>query len=143
MLWVFGLAISSWFAVGSVWTMQILNYPLLTRVGTEDFAAYERAHNRRFAIVMGPPVAVAILSLVALALPGPRRVGEAELFAAAGLMVIIITLTALFAAPAHARLANGFDRRAYDRLILSSWLRTLAWSALAGLSAWMIFHALD
>jgi hypothetical protein len=34
---------------GGLWTMQILNYPLLAQVGWEAFPSYETAHNRLIA----------------------------------------------------------------------------------------------
>ena len=42
------------FMAGVLWTMQLLNYPLLALVGTEAFPRYEAAHNRRFALVVVP-----------------------------------------------------------------------------------------
>ena len=33
---------------GVLWTMQILNYPLLALVGRPAFTRYEEAHDRRF-----------------------------------------------------------------------------------------------
>ncbi|MDQ2815988.1 MAG: hypothetical protein M3Z75_30145, partial [Actinomycetota bacterium] len=40
------------FVTGVLWTMQLLNYPLLALVGTDAFPRYEAAHNRRFALVV-------------------------------------------------------------------------------------------
>jgi len=44
------------FMAGVLWTMQLLNYPLLALVGAEAFPGYEAAHNRRFALVVVPGV---------------------------------------------------------------------------------------
>jgi hypothetical protein len=35
--------------------------------------------------------------------------------------------TALLQAPAHGRLAQGFDAVVHRRLVRSNWIRTLAW----------------
>jgi hypothetical protein len=37
---------TSCFMVGLIWTMQILNYPLLARIDPADVPRYEQAHNR-------------------------------------------------------------------------------------------------
>ena len=37
--------------------------------------------------------------------------------------------TAVFQAPIHLRLMRGFDAPLIRRLILSNWIRTLAWTA--------------
>jgi hypothetical protein len=47
------------FMAGVLWTMQLLNYPLLALVGTEAFPRYEAAHNRRFALVVVPGILAA------------------------------------------------------------------------------------
>ena len=38
------------FMAGVLWTMQLLNYPLLALVGRDAFVGYESAHNRRFGL---------------------------------------------------------------------------------------------
>lgn len=36
-------AAAVWFMTGVIWTMQVLNYPLLARVGADSFTGYEQA----------------------------------------------------------------------------------------------------
>jgi hypothetical protein len=48
------------FMSGVLWTMQLLNYPLLALVGREAFTGYEAAHNRRFGLVVFPGVLAAL-----------------------------------------------------------------------------------
>ena len=47
------------FMAGVLWTMQLLNYPLLSLVGRDAFVGYESAHNRRFGLVVSPGVLAA------------------------------------------------------------------------------------
>jgi hypothetical protein len=97
--------VAVWFMTGTVWTMQVLDYPLLAKVGADAVPAYETAHNRRFVRVVGP-------------------------VAAAVLLVVVIVSTARFQAPAHARLARGFDAATHAGLVRGNRVRTAAWTLL-------------
>ena len=76
------------FMAGVLWTMQLLNYPLLALVGADAFPRYEAAHNRRFALVVVPGVLAAAaggIGLVAVpARPGPAVGAGLRAGAAAG-----------------------------------------------------------
>ncbi len=50
---------------------------------------------------------------------------------AAGFLLALATwlATALLAVPRHTELGSGFDRAVHARLVRSSWVRTVAWSA--------------
>jgi hypothetical protein len=47
---------ASCFMTGLIWTMQLLNYPLLALIGPADVPRYEQAHNRRFIWLVGPGI---------------------------------------------------------------------------------------
>jgi hypothetical protein len=68
------------FMAGVLWTMQLLNYPLLALVGSNAFPRYEAAHNRRFALVVVPGV-LAAAGGIGLLLSRP---GQVPLWAPAG-----------------------------------------------------------
>ncbi|HEY6315520.1 MAG TPA: hypothetical protein VIY52_32595 [Streptosporangiaceae bacterium] len=59
---------------GVIWTMQVLNYPLLALVGQEQFRGYEAAHNRRFGLVVFPGVLAAAAATCGLLAARPRGV---------------------------------------------------------------------
>ena len=40
--------------------------------------------------------------------------------------------------PRHNLLAAGFDAAVIDSLVASNWIRTIAWTARAGLAAWFL-----
>ncbi len=46
-------AVAVWFTSGVIRMLHVLNYPLLARGGADSFTDYERAHNARFASVVG------------------------------------------------------------------------------------------
>ena len=82
-----------WFMNASIWTMQVLNHPLLPRVGSEAFVGYETAHNRRFLAVIGPGVGVAAPGSILLLVAKPTELSWWSPAAAAVLLVSIIALT--------------------------------------------------
>jgi hypothetical protein len=62
------------FGAGVLWTMQILNYPLLGLIGADQVPAYETVHNRRFIAVVGPPLVVSLVAAVIMLVDRPARV---------------------------------------------------------------------
>lgn len=131
-------AVAVWFTTGVIWTLQVLNYPLLARVGADSFTGYEQAHNARFASVVGPGVGVTTLATAGLLVAKPAALDWAAPILAAALLVVVIASTVVLQAPAHTRLADGFDPNVHTRLVRSNWIRTSAWTALAALDLWMI-----
>ena len=48
------------YMVGVIWFVQMVHYPLSTRVGTEGFAAYSESYSRLTIYVVGPPMFVEV-----------------------------------------------------------------------------------
>jgi hypothetical protein len=117
-----------WFMVGFIWVMQVLHYPLFDRVGRDAFPRYEADHNRLFGLLVGPGVVVVLATIVGLFLSPPPGVSSVAIVLGAILLAGIIASTALWQAPQHAKLAKGFDEGAYEFLVRSNWIRTVAWS---------------
>ena len=57
-----------------------------------------------------------------------------------GLAVLALIWVSTFAVqvPLHARLASGFDRAVWHRLVVTNWLRTLAWTVRAGIAVLLL-----
>ena len=125
------------FMSGVLWTMQLLNYPLLALVGRDAFPGYEAAHNRRFALVVVPGVLAAAVGGIGLVAARP---GQVPLWAPAcelALLVLVIISTAALQGRQHGALARGFDQRTLSLLARSNWIRVAAWSAAAVIALWM------
>ena len=84
---------ASCFMAGLIWTMQILNYPLLALVDPRDVPRYEQAHNRRFIWLVGPGVIVALASTAVLLARRPAGVPLIVPLAALALLAVIIATT--------------------------------------------------
>ena len=117
------------FMVGVIWFVQIVHYPLFTRVGEDGFAAYSGAHSRLTGLVVGPPMLAEAATSIALVVGPPP--GVAAWLPAFGLALLaaIWLSTALLQSPRHGELGGGFDASAYRSLVASNWLRTGLWSA--------------
>ena len=121
---------ASCFMTGLIWTMQILNYPLLALVGADDVPRYEQAHNRRFSRLVGPGVAVTLASALIMIAWRPQGVPISIPIAALILLAVIIYSTVRHGGPSHARLAQQFDPKVQRLLVRTNWIRTAAWSSL-------------
>lgn len=63
--------VSTVFMVGVIWMVQLVHYPLLARVGVEEFTGYQAAHSTRITALVG----VTVLVTVALSVPAHEQLG--------------------------------------------------------------------
>ncbi len=122
-------AASTWFMAGLGWLVQVVQYPLFASVGAQSFPEYHRRHSSRITPVVFPAMAIELVSSGLLLFSRPA--GTSLALVALGFALALSTwlATALLAVPRHAELGAGFDAVAHKRLVRSSWVRTLAWSA--------------
>ena len=130
---------ATWAMVGFIWTIQILQYPLMAEVPRDGFPRFEAVHQRRVTTVIAlfGPLEVVMAALVFLAVD---TVPSWLSFASGAVLAAIWTSTAFFYAPLHARLADGFDETLHRRLTTTNWLRTVAWTARGLAAAWMLAY---
>ena len=125
------------FMVGVIWFVQVVHYPLFSRVGPEKFSLYSEAHSRLTTYVVGPPMLVEAATALLLVFRRPEGVPLAAALIGLALVPAVWFSTALLQVPRHTTLGSGFDRRIWSGLVLSNWVRTVAWSARGGLVLWM------
>jgi len=126
------------FMVGVVWFVQVVHYPLFARVGPEKFCLYSEAHSRLTTYVVGPPMLIEAATALLLVFRRPEGVSLAATLIGLALVAVVWLSTALLQVPRHTTLGSGFDRRAWSGLVLSNWVRTVAWSARGMLVLWMV-----
>lgn len=131
------LTAATLFSSGVLWTLQVLNYPLLALVGREALPAYEAQHSRRFGIVVIPGVVLSIGASVGLLIVRTPTVPLWFPVLQVVLMAVIVISTAAVQARQHGRLAAGWEDSAHRLLVRSNWLRVAAWSAAGLLALWM------
>lgn len=114
--------------VGLAWFVHVVHYPLFAAVGDAEFSRYHMLHSRRTTWVVLPPMAIELLTSIALALDPPAGSGRLALGGAA-LAAGTWILTGSAAVPAHRGLAGGFSDAGLRRLVRADLVRTLVWTA--------------
>lgn len=116
----------TWMIVGLIWVVQILVYPQFLKVAAAEFKDFHFAHCFRIGLIIAPLLFVEIASAAWLLYEGVRAL---PFLISLGLIPVVWLCTAVFQAPIHLRLMRGFDAPLIHRLILTNWIRTLAWTA--------------
>jgi hypothetical protein len=111
---------------GIIWYVQLVQYPMFTRVGADTWFAYHADHERRTGWVVAPLMIGELGSAAVLVL-----VGHHGILAVAGLLLAATTwgLTFSLAVPLHRRLNRDHDPATIARLVRINWLRTVVWTA--------------
>lgn len=116
----------TWFIVGLIWVIQLIVYPQFLRVGAADFRAYHFSHCLRIGLMIVPLVLLEAGSAAWLLYEGLRSM---PFLISLGMIPLIGLSTAFWQAPMHTKLMQGKHDDVIRRLILTNWLRTLAWTA--------------
>jgi len=125
------------FMVGVIWFVQIVHYPLFARVGPNLFPSYSDAHSRLTTYVVGPPMLLELSTTVLLLIFRPTQIPAAALWIGLALVAVIWLSTALLQVPRHEALGLGFDAAFHRGLVVTNWVRTIAWSIRGVLVLWI------
>lgn len=129
------------FLMGVSWVVQLVTYPALALVGKSEFARYHAAHTRGMGWVAGAPMVLELLLAAWLAAAAYPAWGAARALGQLALVLVVWAATFFLAVPFHNRLAaHGYDYIALDGLTRTNWLRTLAWTARAGLLGGILYN---
>jgi hypothetical protein len=121
------------YMTGVIWVVQVVLYPSFTHVGEREWSAYHAAHSRRITPVVAPAMLAHPLVATALLLDRPGPLTAVNLALAAGLLLV----TAAVFARLHGRLTPV----AVGRLVRLNVLRTVAWTASAGVALALLLSA--
>jgi hypothetical protein len=121
------------YMTGVIWVVQVVLYPSFTGVGEREWSAYHAAHSRRITPVVAPAMLAHPLVATALLLDRPGPLTAVNLALAAGLLLV----TAAVFARLHGRLTPV----AVGRLVRLNVLRTVAWTASAGVALALLLSA--
>ncbi len=122
---------------GAIWIVQVVHYPLFSGVGEAGWAAYEASHQARITWIVGPAMLIELATAIWLVLDPPEAFPMWALLAGAAMVGVIWASTAFIQVPLHSTLSAGFDTEAHANLVGTNWIRTLLWSARAGLVLWL------
>lgn len=113
---------------GVIWFVQLVHYPLMSRVPPEAMCVYAREHARRTTWIVAP-LMIAEAAIAAGLLVMPTRLPPWLLIAGAALVVAAWVATFGLSVPCHNRLGREYDAATVRRLVRTNWIRTFAWTA--------------
>jgi len=131
--WLVANLVGTALMVGFIWTIQVLTYPMMSAVPADGFVAYETMHRNRVTAVLAVLAPTEVVATAGVVL----FVDDVALWLSVGAAVLLFSIwlsTALFYAPLHMQLSNGFDPAVHRRLVHGNWIRTAAWT-LRGVAA--------
>ncbi|MFE0043456.1 hypothetical protein [Streptomyces albireticuli] len=127
------------YTTGFVWTLQLMDYPMVARLRGEASPAYMEAHNGMFWRVLAPGLVTAGITALLLVLCRPANVPLAVPLVILALLVLIIVLSGAVATPDRLDLAKSFSSATHSHLLNVSWIRTAAFTLWSGIDAWMLW----
>lgn len=133
--------VATWFMVGLIWTIHVVHYPLFAYVGPDEYVAFQAEHVRRIGMVLLVPWAVegiCILALLVMAMRSKSRELLLPTLLGAAAMGVVLIMSGFFSAPAHGKLADGFDADVHADLMRADLIRTIAWTMRGGISIWLL-----
>lgn len=137
--WTLLLQVAATFSmVGLIWFVQIVHYPLMDRVGREEFCKYEMDHQRLTSWVVVPLMTGELLSAVLLLWYRPSGIDSIVAWVGIVLLGSIWLVTFCVQVPQHTSLVASYDAEVHRGLVKGNWYRTLAWTARGLLVLWMI-----
>jgi hypothetical protein len=137
--WIFLAQVFSTLAmVGVIWFVQLVHYPLFNRVGTEAFVGFQACNLRKTGWVVIPLMLIELATALLLIWQRPEGILPDQVWIGVGLLVAIWLSTALIQAPLHRRLSLEFLPGTHRKLVMTNWIRTIAWSARGWLILWML-----
>lgn len=131
-------AAATWAMTGLIWFVQVVHYPLFSRVDAAGFAAYEAVHASRTTLVVGPLMVLELSTAIWLAMTTPPGLARSLAWTGLALVVVIWLSTGLLQVPQHAVLARGFDPAAHALLVTTNWVRTIAWTLRGLVALWLL-----
>ncbi len=126
--------------VGLIWLVQLVHYPSFRFVAPEDFRGFSLFHTTQITWVVAPLMICELL--LALRMPFEPSVSAWISWGSLGLLILIWLSTALLQVPLHGMLASGKESQVIERLVVTNWVRTVAWSLKAGLLGWGLLRHL-
>ena len=127
------------YLVGVIWLVQLLVYPSMANAGADGYAAYHNLHTSRITPVVAPAMIAELLTAIYLVFAPVERIASSYFWIGLILVLIIWASTFFVQVPLHEKLARVFDSDIQKRLVLTNWLRTIAWSLRGALVLWMVW----
>ena len=129
------------FMVGLIWTIHYVHYPLFAYVGESTYASFQAAHVERIGKLLFVPwltEGIALIGVLALAFLGGHKALRVPAVINGVAMAVVLVISGFWSAPAHAKLADGFDKSLHDQLMTVNLIRAIAWSVCGICAIWIV-----
>ena len=129
------------FMVGLIWTIHYVHYPLFALVGESTYVSFQAEHVERIGKLLFIPwltEGITLLGVLALAFLGGRKALRVPAVINGAAMAVVLVISGFWSAPAHAKLADGFDKSIHDQLMTANLIRTLAWTVCGACAVWIV-----
>lgn len=129
------------FMVGLIWTIHYVHYPLFANVGESTYASFQAAHVERIGKLLFVPwltEGVTLLGTLTLAFLDGQRTWRIPTVINGVSMAVVLVISGFWSAPAHEKLADGFDASVHDQLMTANLIRTLAWTVCGICAVWLV-----
>ncbi|MFT5198381.1 MAG: hypothetical protein ACI87O_001038 [Planctomycetota bacterium] len=123
----------TWALVGLIWIVQWVQYPGFRLVGEAQWKDFHESHCARIAWVVAPLMFGEVVTGIALLVWPLSGVSREFLSVGLGLILVIWVSTAALSVPLHHQLKHH-NPKTQQRLVLTNWVRTIAWT-IRGLGA--------
>lgn len=118
--------------VGLIWVIQLLTYPSFQHVDNLNYSQFHIHHVQSITPLVAPLMIAEVLILLNSLFYKNYPLSN-EVILSCILIVIIWLMTAFISVPIHNKLVLAKDNALIEKLILTNWIRTLAWSLRLGL----------
>ena len=128
---------------GVIWFVHWVHYPLLAQVRVDRAVETAVEHQRRTGQVLAIPMAVEGFTTLGLLISRPESVQIFWPWFGAVLLAVALGSTVIVSVPLHAKMATNPTADVGQRLVVTNWPRTIAWSLRAVVCAVMILQVLQ
>lgn len=129
------------FMVGLIWTIHYVHYPLFANVGESTYASFQASHVERIGKLLFVPwltEGITLIGVLALAFLGGHKALRVPAVINGAAMAVVLVISGFWSAPAHGKLADGFDASVHDQLMTANLIRTLAWTVCGVCAVWLV-----
>ena len=127
---------------GIIWIVQVVHYPLFSHIGAASYVAYQADHMARITWIVFPAMTVELVTAGLLVWWQPLGISAGQAWAGLALVGVVWASTGFVQVPLHDVLTRGFDPDVHRRLVLTNWIRTVAWTLRTALVLWMLYPLL-
>lgn len=128
------------FMVGLIWTIHYVHYPLFAKVGEQTYVNFQAEHVERIGKLLLLPwltEGVTLIAILAIAFLGTHKALRVPAVINGAAMAVVLVISGFWSAPAHGKLADGFDKAVHDQLMTANLIRTIAWSVCGICAIWI------